>query len=142
MNPESIDPQKGGSTVAMKTSRYVTVCSVITMLSLACAVHAETIPAKVGQCVSTRVAKVGTRLEGIPGSGTSIEFSNGVYLVSYDTVPQAESARAGDRVMLCLISIPEDCPPGDQRGKVYVVTNQRTKKRFTLPDSQHQCGGA
>jgi hypothetical protein len=81
-------------------------------------------------------------LEGIPDSGTSISFSNGISLVSYDPVPQAVASRPGDRVRMCLESVPRDCPPGDERGKMYSVTNLRTKKKFTLPDSQHQCGGA
>jgi hypothetical protein len=104
--------------------------------------RAESVPKKVGQCVITKVSEIGTRLEGVPGSGTSITFSNGIYLVSYDNVPQAVASRPGDSVRMCLKSIPEDCPPGDERGKVYAVTNLRTKKKFTLPDSQHQCGGA
>lgn len=105
-------------------------------------------PTKVGQCSNTFVSKVMTRLQDavtkkpILGSGTSIEFTNGIYLVSYDTVPEAESSKPRDPVKLCLISIPKNCPPGDNRGKVYTATNLRTKKTFTLPDSQHSCGGA
>jgi hypothetical protein len=104
--------------------------------------RAESIPSKVGQCVITKVSEIGTRLEGMPDSGTSITFSNGISLVSYDTVPQAVASKPGDKVRMCLKSVPQDCPPGDVRGKVYSVTNLRTKKKFTLPDSQHQCGGA
>ena len=105
-------------------------------------------PPRVGKCSNASVAKVMTRLEDgvtgkpILGSGTSIEFTNGIYLVSYDTIPQAESSKPRDLVKLCLISIPKDCPPGDNRGKVYKATNLRTKQTFTLPDSQHSCGGA
>jgi hypothetical protein len=105
-------------------------------------------PTRVGQCSNTFVAQVGTRLaDGVTGkpildSGTLIQFTNGIYLVSYDTVPEAESSKSRDPVKLCLISIPKNCPPGDNRGKVYTVTNLRTKKTFTLPDSQHSCGGA
>ena len=105
-------------------------------------------PTRVGQCVKTSVSKVGTRLEDgttgqpIPGSGTAIQFTNGISLVSYDTVPEAEASRTGDTVKMCLVSVPKNCPPGDNRGKVYTVTNLRTKKTFTLPDSQHVCGGA
>ena len=102
----------------------------------------ESIPAKVGQCVITKVSEIGARLEGIPDSGTSITFSNGISLVSYDAVPQAVASKPGDKVRMCLKSLPQDCPPGDERGKMYSVTNLRTKKKFTLPDSQHQCGGA
>jgi hypothetical protein len=104
--------------------------------------RAESIPSKVVKCVITKVSEIGTRLEGIPDSGTSITFSNGISLVSYDAVPQAVASKPGDRVRMCLESVPEDCPPGDERGKIYSVTNLRTRKKFTLPDSQHQCGGA
>ena len=96
----------------------------------------------VGQCTSTTVVEVGTRLVATPGSGTAIRFANGISLVSYDAVPQAASSKPGDKVQMCLKSVPENCPPGDDRGKVYTVTNPRTHQSFTLPDSQHECGGA
>jgi hypothetical protein len=48
----------------------------------------------------------------------------------------------GDKVSLCLQSLPKDCPPGDDRGKVYQVTNHKNKKTFTGVDSWHLCGGA
>lgn len=91
---------------------------------------------------------VGTRLvdgiteQPIAGPGTAIEFTNGVALVSYDTIPNAEASHHGDKVKMCLRSIPQNCPPGDNRGRVYEVLNYRTGKRFTLPDSAHMCGGA
>ncbi|MGL5034010.1 MAG: hypothetical protein ACRC6M_09450 [Microcystaceae cyanobacterium] len=105
-------------------------------------------PLRVGRCSQTFVAEVATRLEdgetglAIAGSGTSIRFTNGIGLVSYDTVAAAEASKPGDTVKLCLVSIPKNCPRGDDRGKVYRATNLRTKKTFTLPDSQHSCGGA
>ena len=43
---------------------------------------------------------------------------------------------------MCLVSAPQDCPQGDARGKIYRTTNQRTKKSWKLPDSEHACGGA
>lgn len=110
--------------------------------------QAATPPTRLGHCSNTSVAKVMTRLQDavtkkpILGSGTSIQFTNGIYLVSYDMVPEAESSKPRDPVKLCLISIPKNCPPGDNRGKIYTATNLRTKKTFTLPDSQHSCGGA
>lgn len=96
----------------------------------------------VGQCTTTTVVRVGTRLVNTPGSGTAIQFANGVALVSYDTVSPAEASKPGDPVRMCLQSVPKHCPPGDERGKVYKVTNLRTRQSFTLPDSQHECGGA
>ena len=104
-------------------------------------------PTQVGQCSDTFVANVGTRLVGetgqpIAGSGTSISFTNGIYLVSYDTVPAVQASKLKDKVKMCLNSVPKNCPPRDNRGKVYKVMNYRTGGRFTMSDSQHSCGGA
>jgi hypothetical protein len=43
---------------------------------------------------------------------------------------------------LCLTGIPDECPPGDDRGKTYKATNLRTKKSWEAMDSEHMCGGA
>lgn len=111
------------------------------------AVAATPAPQGVGTCTRTTVARLGTRLEDshrkpVPGSGTAISFANGIGLVSYDTVPGAEEAKLGDVVTLCLIAIPDDCPAGDERGRTYSVTIQRTKKKFSMSNSTHSCGGA
>jgi hypothetical protein len=111
------------------------------------AVLAAPLPLRVGQCSNTTVKWVGTRLEDanhqpIPDSGSSIRFSNGGYQVSYDTLDAIAKSRPGDQVKLCLMSIPSPCPPGDNRGKIYQTLNLRTGKSWTLPDSQHFCGGA
>ncbi len=109
---------------------------------------AQSGPDRVGECVATSIASVGTRLEDgsthrpIPGSGSAVAFANGLSQVSYDTVPAVERSRRGDRVRICLVSVPTDCPRGDTRGKVYVTTNLRTAARWRLPDSTHSCGGA
>ena len=96
----------------------------------------------VGDCVDTRITDVGTRLDGVPDSGSSVGFANGVDQVSYETVPAVSRARVGDQVRLCLISLPEDCPPNDDRGYVYKALDLRTHERWDLPDSEHACGGA
>ena len=62
--------------------------------------------------------------------------------VSYDEVPDIARSRPGDPIRLCLVSIPKHCPPGDDRGRFYKATNLRTGKSWTLPDSEHMCGGA
>jgi hypothetical protein len=126
----------------MRKSTLVVVTAILLFAAVPSKSRAESIPTRVGQCANTRVVKVGTRLEDVAGSGTAINFSNGISLISYDTVPQAEESKSGDEVKICLKSIPKNCPPNDDRGKVYTVTNLRTKKKFTLPDSQHQCGGS
>lgn len=105
-------------------------------------------PTQVGQCADTFIQRTGTRLvEGaagtpIPGSGTGVKLTNGIYLVSYDEISQLRIAQAGDKVKLCLLHIPENCPPGDNRGRIYSLLNYRTNGYVEMPDSQHKCGGA
>jgi hypothetical protein len=45
-------------------------------------------------------------------------------------------------VRVCLVSVPQNCPPGDDRGKVYSVLNHRTHETWSEGDSEHECGGA
>ncbi len=116
-------------------------------LALATPAFAEALPKHVGQCADTKVLRVETRLvdgsgQPVKGSGSAVEFVNGGYQVSYDTIPEVEASRPGDVVRVCLISIPHPCPPGDKRGRVYKTTNLRTKDSWTLPDAEHSCGGA
>lgn len=99
-------------------------------------------PAGVGDCVETTVASTGPRLEGVPDSGSSIQYANGLSQVEYDVLPGITHSRAGDAVRVCLVSVPQNCPPGDNRGRVYSGTNLRTNETWTAPDSQHSCGGA
>jgi hypothetical protein len=100
------------------------------------------LPRHVGECVETRVKTVENRLENAPGSGSAITFVNGGTQVSYDQVPEVDGSRPGDRVKMCLVSIPKGCPPGDTRGRQYRTTNMRTGQSWTLPDAEHMCGGA
>ena len=106
------------------------------------------LPTKVGQCDFTTVSQIGTRLmdgttnQPIPGTGSAIWFADGGYQVSYDDIPGVDSSQVGDHVELCLVSLPTDCPPGDDRGKVYSAINQRTQQQWTAQDSEHSCGGA
>lgn len=102
----------------------------------------STAPINVGDCAQTTVTETGPRLEGVPDSGSAVVYANGKSQVSYDVVPAITHSQAGDGIQLCLVSIPENCPPGDERGRVYTATNARTGESWTLPDSQHMCGGA
>lgn len=111
-------------------------------------VIAAPLPTRIGQCSNTTIKWVGNRLEdgitheSLPGSGSAVSFTNGGYQVSYESVSAIEASRAGDPVKLCLESIPHPCPPGDNRGRFYKTLNYRTGRSWTLPDSQHLCGGA
>ena len=103
---------------------------------------AQGLPKQVGKCSITRIKSVSTRLDGAPGSGSAIQFMNGGYQVSYDQVAAVDRSRRGDLVRMCLVSTPKDCPPGDDRGRVYKTTNLRTRRSWRLPDAEHMCGGA
>jgi hypothetical protein len=109
------------------------------------------LPQKKGQCVETAVRNILDRF-GQPLSpslpkdgfdpGTSIRYENGGYQVSYSKETSVLRSKIGDRVRMCLVAIPKDCPPGDDRGRVYNTKNLRTGEAWTLSDSQHSCGGA
>ena len=125
------------------TTRFLQFAlSVYAALALSTAVAQAASPTRIGQCVGTRVKEVGTRLENTPGSGSLVTFTNGGVQVSYEQVREVDESRPGDRVSMCLVSIPKDCPPGDDRGRTYKATNKRTGQSWTLPDSEHMCGGA
>ena len=103
---------------------------------------------RVGTCVRTTISRVTQRLEDgvthrvIPDSGSAVEFANGLYQVSYDQEAPVNHSRRGDPVFVCLMKLPQNCPPGDDRGKLYTTTNLRTEESWTLPDAEHGCGGA
>ena len=108
----------------------------------------DILPTKLGQCSQTQVRVIETRLidgatnQSVLGSGSAIKYTNGGYQVSYETIQGIENSRSGDRINLCLLSIPTDCPPNDGRGKFYSATNLRTGETWELPDAEHMCGGA
>ncbi|HLJ52554.1 MAG TPA: hypothetical protein VKT24_04160 [Rhizomicrobium sp.] len=112
------------------------------------ALSAKALPAKVGDCALTRIVELSHRLgdratsKPIMDSGSDVTFADKLHQVSYDELPEIGHSRAGDRVLICLVSIPQHCPKGDHRGKIYTTTNLRTRQSWTLPDSEHFCGGA
>jgi hypothetical protein len=118
------------------------------LLSMTGVAIADPLPTKIGQCTNTTIKDVTTRLEDgstnqpIPGSGSAVDFANGGYQVSYDTIAAITQSRASDPVKMCLVSLPQNCPPGDKRGITYKTTNLRTTGTWTLPDAEHMCGGA
>jgi len=114
----------------------------LTTLAPALPAAAGPLPARVGQCTTTTIKAIETRLDGVADSGDAVEYASGGYGVSYDQVPALHSARKGDTVKLCLAALPKDCPKGDDRGKTYRATDMRTHKSWELPDAEHMCGGA
>lgn len=110
--------------------------------------HADQpLPARIGDCAVTHIAELSTRIgeggalaDADPDAGSSVTFTNGGALVSYDHEEGLASSQVGDAVALCLMSIPRDCPQGDDRGKVYYGVDLMLKGTWALPDSQHMCG--
>jgi uncharacterized protein len=108
------------------------------------------LPERVGHCASTSIVGIGSRLETDKrrddptyfDAGTSVEYANKGYGVSYSPESAVIAARLGDKVVMCLTHIPSDCPKGDDRGRVYMATDLRTGLTWELPDSEHMCGGA
>lgn len=100
------------------------------------------LPRYVGACSLTTVTQVTTRLDGIAGSGSDVREANGAAEVSYDQIPASDASRRGDPALVCLVSLPSNCPPGDDRGKTYAVADLRTLGAWSAPDSEHMCGGA
>ena len=95
-------------------------------------------------CGGSTITEIGPRLQGDAdnSSGTSITFRNGGHQVSYNKEAAILNSKAGDHVLVCLVFVPKNCPKGDNRGRIYTTTNLRTLESWTLPDSQHSCGGA
>jgi hypothetical protein len=129
----------------MKIIHFLPAVAILSVVEIAAA---DPLPTQVGQCTNTTIKDVTTRLQDgatnkpIPGSGSAVDFANGGYQVSYDTITTITQSRAGDPVTMCLVSLPKGCPPGDKRGITYKTTNLRTHGSWTLPDSEHMCGGA
>jgi len=104
-------------------------------------------PTQIGKCTDTFIEQVSTRSSAgsrrsVPGSSTSVNLTNGIYLVSYDEITPLKKFKVGEKVKLCLLSIPRDCPPADNRGRTYRLLSYRTRQSVKLPNSQHSCGGA
>jgi hypothetical protein len=105
-------------------------------------------PEHAGQCFSTRVRRVETRLQDgqgrdVPGTGSAIVFADGHLNVEYNAVAAMDRSRPGDRVRLCVRNLPAaSCPKGDNRGIVYRVRNLRTGMSWVSSDAEHGCGGA
>jgi hypothetical protein len=109
--------------------------------------HADEPPRRVGDCLVTTIKEIGHRLDGVNDSGSLVAYylrSKGVDLfqVSNDESAVVRAWRKGDAVRVCLVSLPRDCPAGDDRGKLYRTTNLRTHTSWTEANASHSCGGA
>lgn len=120
--------------------------------------EASALPTKVGGCVDSAISGKATRFEGATpgdaGGEAIIQFENGLglYILGVSKKPAPDNAdrymyttpdfAVGDKVRVCLIGLPEDCPPGDDRGKRYSATSYKNRLSFEGVDAWHSCGGA
>jgi uncharacterized protein len=108
----------------------------------------QPLPSAVGQCATTHIKTLTTRLgddpleTAPPEGGSAATFTNGGGSVSYDREPGLAASKVGEPVEMCLISIPRDCPKDDDRGRVYYSLDLIAQGSWALPDSEHLCGGA
>jgi len=99
-----------------------------------------------GECALTRIETVTTRF-GEPvtydneEAGTAIYYENGLGQVSYGR-EGLYGIKQGQAVVICLMSVPYDCPNGDTRGREYYTLDLETNTDWILGDTQHYCGGA
>lgn len=116
------------------------------------------LPKKVGDCTESFIIKKSTRFEGsVPGESggeviVSLENGISLYILIVSGIPSSVNMDEymysthdfvkGDKIKMCLVSLPKHCPPGDERGKTYSIFNYRSNKAFTGVDSWHSCGGA
>jgi uncharacterized protein len=109
------------------------------------AVQTNSMVWQLGQCVITEIKRITTRLysEGKPvnGSGSHVIFSNEFSQISYETVPEIEASRPGDRVLLCYIDRDHDCPLGTIQILTFTATNLRLHQSWTLANSTRSCRG-
>ena len=108
----------------------------------------QPMPNKLADCALTHITSLTTRFgeeelaNASADTGSLVEFANGGVQVSYDHEEGLAASRVGDAVAICLVSIPRDCPAGDDRGRVYYGIDLVLKGSWALADSQHMCGGA
>lgn len=119
-------------------------------------VQAVPLPAPIADCVETEIAGKFFRLwalddpempteEDAIGKEIVLKLPDGMLLYTEhigDRFLASDVFAVGNPVQLCLVSLPADCPPGDDRGKEYSLLDRRTGFSGIYIDSWHLCGGA
>ena len=106
----------------------------------------KSLPAAIGRCAQTIVTKVVRRPydNGDPAAanfGSAIRYKNGGGQISSEQNAGIDASMPGDRVQICLVALPHNCPRGDNRGAVYHALNMRTGQEWDAPNSERACGG-
>jgi len=106
------------------------------------------LPSKVGECADTTITSITDRYgadlapanskKGADG-GTIVRFSNSGVQVSLVKERAIARSQVFDKVNMCLVEIPRDCP-AEIRGRVYKTTNLRTGESWSLANDVKSCG--
>jgi hypothetical protein len=107
----------------------------------------KSLPTAIGRCAETMVTKVVRRPyengdPALANFGSAIQYKNGGGQISSEQNAGIDASIPGDRVQICLVTLPHNCPRGDNQGAVYHAINLRTGLDWEAPNSEHACGGA
>ena len=114
------------------------------------------LPPPIADCVETEIAGKFFRLWALDdpempaeeyaiGKEIVLKLPDGMFLYTEhigDRFLASDVFAVGNPVQLCLVSLPTDCPPGDDRGKEYSLLDRRTGFGGVYVDAWHLCGGA
>ena len=82
---------------------------IILLMTVTTSLWASSLPTQLATCNYSAVTQVSYRLgDSAPDSGSAIQFAGDEWQVSYDRVPGVENSKAGDAVIICLVSVPTD----------------------------------
>lgn len=99
-----------------------------------------------GTCVSTKISKIGHRLEGNDDfsrqSGSAVTFANGVFLVSYNESKVVRAANVGDSVLLCPVATQQGCRATSAPTRTVLMMHRKTSNFWKAYTSSHSCDGA
>lgn len=119
-------------------------------------VEAPQLPTPIAECIETEIAGKFFRLwdlndpempveEDAIGKEIVLKLPDGMFLYTEhigDRFLASDNFAVGNPVQLCLVSLPTDCTPGDDRGKEYSLLDRRTGFGGVYVDAWHVCGGA
>ena len=146
--------------VPLRPTLVAMVCLSLTgfsgLLAWASPAPAAVPPSRVGSCSDSFVLAKRFRMVASPGDlgyqrtmdpfgkEVIISLTNGlsIYSGEGDDFILSTNFAAGHRIQACLLALPSDCPPGDDRGKRYRFVDWQTGARAEGIDSWHLCGGA
>lgn len=153
----------------MKSGKVICIAALLALIFSACSAtepelesqpvkveESSNLPTPIAECIETEIVDKIYRLwdpkdpklpkrEDAIGKEIVLKLPNKMFLYTEhfgDTFLASANFAAGNPVQLCLVALPTDCPPGDDRGKRYSLLDRRTGFSGIYVDAWHLCGGA